>query len=235
LERFDAFSASEDIEKFVDDFSLWYIRRSRDRVGPASENEKDRGNFYDTTYYVLLAVSKLLAPFVPFLSEVIYKNLTKEESVHMADWPKYLGNIDEKLIHEMQEARDLVEKAHSVRKEKVIPVRQPLSSFSSTLKPISKDLEYLIKDEINVKNLIWNSKMDKLDTKITKELEEEANVRDLVRKIQDERKNLGLNLTQKANVSVEKIPQDEKLVNWMIKKAQIANLKKGKFKVTKAS
>ncbi len=235
LERFDAFSASEDIEKFVDDFSLWYIRRSRDRVGPASENEKDRSNFYNTTYYVLLTVSKLLAPFTPFLSETIYKNLTKEESVHLADWPKYSGTIDEKLIHEMQEARGLVEKAHSIRKEKVIAVRQPLSSFSSTLKPISKDLEYLVKDEINVKNLIWNSKTDKLDTNITKELEEEAGIRDLVRKIQDERKNLGLNLTQKANVSVEKIPEDKKLVDWMIKKAQIANLKKGKFKVTKAS
>jgi len=235
LERFDAFSASGEIEKFVDDLSLWYVRRSRDRVGPASESEKDRNAFYGTTYYVLCALSRLLAPFTPFLSEVIYRDLTKEESVHLSDWPKYSGKIDEKLIHEMQEARDLVERAHSIRKEKVIPVRQPLNSFSSTLKQISKDLEYLIKDEINVKKLIWNSKIDKLDTKITKELEDEANVRDLVRKIQDERKKLGLNLTQKANVSIEKIPLDTKLVAWMIKKAQIANLKKGKFKVTKSS
>jgi isoleucyl-tRNA synthetase len=235
LERFDAFSASGEIEKFVDDLSLWYVRRSRGRVGPASESEKDKDAFYRTTYYILNTLSRLLTPFTPFLSEAIYKNLTKEESVHLADWPKYSGKIDEKLIHEMQEARGLVEKVHSIRKEKVIPVRQPLSSFSSTLKQISKELEYLIKDEINVKNLIWNSKMDKLDTKITKELEDEANVRDLVRKIQDERKNLGLNLTQKANVSVEKMPQDTKLVAWMIKKAQIASLKKGKFKVTKSS
>jgi isoleucyl-tRNA synthetase len=234
LERFDVFSASFEIEKFVDDLSLWYIRRSRDRVGPASESEKDRNAFFNTTYYVLCALSKLLAPFTPFISEVMYRNLTREESVHLSDWPKYSGKIDEKLIHDMQEARELVEKAHSIRKEKVIPIRQPLGSFSSTLKPISKDVEYLIEDEINVKKIIWNSKVDKLDTKITKELGEEAAVRDLVRKIQDERKNLGLNLTQKVDVSVEKMPQDEKLIAWMIKKAQIANLKKGKFKVSKA-
>jgi isoleucyl-tRNA synthetase len=235
LERFDAFSASFEIERFVDDLSLWYVRRSRDRVGPASESEKDRNAFYGTTYHVLCTLSKLLAPFTPFLSEVMYKNLTKEESVHLSDWPKYSGKIDEELIHEMQEIRELVEKAHSIRKEKTVPVRQPLNSFSSTLKPVSKGLEYLIKDEINVKNLIWNSKTDKLDMKITQELENEASVRDLVRKIQDERKNLALNLTQKVNVSTEKIPQDIKLVAWMTKKAQIANLKKGKFKVTMAS
>lgn len=234
LERFDAFDASFEVEKFVDDLSLWYVRRSRDRVGPASESEKDKNSFYETTYFVLYNLSKLIAPFCPFLSEMIYKNLTKEESVHLSDWPKYLGKIDEKLVHDIQEARELVERAHSIRKEKTIPVRQPLNSFSSTFKPISKNLEYLIKDEINVRNLIWNSKTDKLDTKITKELEEEARVRDLVRKIQDERKKLNLNLTQKVDVSVEKLPVDTKLVDWITKKAQIASLKKGKFRVVKA-
>jgi isoleucyl-tRNA synthetase len=235
LEKFDAFTASGTIEKFADDFSLWYVRRSRDRVGPAAESEKDKSAFYQTCYFVLVTLSKLLAPFTPFFAEVIFRNLTKEESVHLADWPKSSGKIDEKLILEMQTARDLVEKAHSIRKEKSIPVRQPLSSYSSTLKPVSKSLEYLIKDEINVKGLIWNSKDDKMNTKITPELEEEAQTRDLVRKIQDERKRLGLNLTQKAKVSIERMPKDIKLVQWMVKKAQIASLKEGKFRVSKVS
>jgi isoleucyl-tRNA synthetase len=236
LEKYDAYCSSGEIEKFVDDLSLWYIRRSRDRVGPAAESPKDKNNFYSTTYYVLVTLSKLLAPFLPYLSETIYKNLTKEASVHFVDWPKISSKvkINKELIEEMQKARDLVEKAHSIRKEQMIAVRQPLNSYASTTKPISKNLEYLIKDEINVKNLTWNSKTDKLDTKITKELEEEASVRELMRKIQDERKKLGLDLTQKADVTIEKLPTNSKLVIWMNKKAQIANLKVGKFKVVKA-
>jgi isoleucyl-tRNA synthetase len=236
LDKYDAYSASGEIEKFVDDLSLWYIRRSRDRVGPAAESEKDKNAFYLTTNYVLVTLSTILAPFLPFLSETMYKNLTKKDSVHFADWPRISGKEkagSQKLIEEMQKARELVEKAHSIRKEKTIPVRQPLNSYSSTLKGVSKELEYLIKDEINVKNLVWNSKTDKLDTKITKELEEEAQVRDLVRKIQDERKKLGLNLTQKAVVTIEKMPENKKLVAWMIKKAQISDLKVGKFKLIK--
>ncbi len=238
LEKYDAFTASGEIEKFVDDFSLWYVRRSRDRVGPAAESESDRDAFYETCYLSLVTLSKLLAPFMPFLPEVIYRNLTGEKSVHLADWPearKILSDGDTKILGEMQTARELVEKAHAIRKEKAIPVRQPLASFSTTLKPVSKDLEYLIEEEINVKKLEWNAKADKFDTKITKELEEEATVRDLVRKIQEERKNLGLNLTQKVNVTIESIPTDTKLVQWMSKKAQIENLTVGPFKVTKSA
>ena len=130
--------------------------------------------------------------------------------------------------------RQVVEKAHAIRKEKGIGVKQPLNEFSSTVKTVAKSLEYLIRDEINVKNLRWNSKIDKLDTNITKELKEEAGVRELVHKIQDERKRLGLDLTQKVNVRIEKLPADKNIIEWMIKKAQIKNISIGGFKVTKA-
>ena len=241
LEKYDAYIASSEVEKFVDDFSLWYIRRSRDRVGPASESEKDRNSFYHTTYYVLLTLCKLLAPFTPFLAEVIYKNLTKEESVHLADYP--LANSksetrNSKLAQEMQKAREVVEMAHAIRKEKVIPVRQPLSQLLITNFQFSKEIAKLIADEVNVKKVISKSGHGeisiKFDTKITPELEEEARVRDLVRKIQEERKNLGLNLTQKVDVKVEEIPTNTKVVQWMLKKAQIASLTKGKFNVKKS-
>ena len=238
LEKYDAYSASGEIEKFVDDLSLWYIRRSRDRVGPASESEKDREVFYSTTYFVLCTLSKLMAPFTPFLSETIYKNLTKEESVHLTEWPKVISKSANKqiskLIEEMQTAREVVEIAHAIRKEKTIPVRQPLNSFSTKTKAISKNLEYLIMDEVNVKNIVWNQKSNKFDTKITPELEEEALVRDLVRKIQEERKTLGLDLTQKVDVKIDKIPTNTKVVQWMIKKAQISKLEKGKFNVQRS-
>jgi isoleucyl-tRNA synthetase len=241
LERFDAFNASGEIEKFVDDLSLWYIRRSRDRVGPASESEKDKTAFYRTTYYTLCTLSKLLAPFTPFLSEELYRNLTKEESVHLSNWPKLSekGKANSgRLIEEVEIAREVVEMAHAVRKEKLIPVRQPLSQLSISNYQFSKEIAKLIADEVNVKKVILKAGKGeisvKLDIKITKELEEGANVRDLVRKIQDERKRLGLNLTQKVNVSIEKLPKDTKLVQWMIRKAQIVSLKEGKFKVSRA-
>jgi len=238
LEKYDAYTGAGEIEKFVDDLSLWYIRRSRDRVGPAAESENDRSAFYQTTYYILHTLSRLLAPFIPFISETLFMNLTKEESVHLSDWPNVnikSQKTSHKLLEEMKIVREIVETAHSIRKEKGIGVKQPLNSYSITLQPISKNLEYLIKDEINVKKLIWGSKENEFDLKITAELSEEAGIRDLARKIQEERKLLGLNLTQKVNVQLEAIPLDKKLVQWMTKKAQINSLSVGKFKVSKAS
>ena len=82
-----------------------------------------------TTYYILTTLSKILAPFAPFIADIIYKNLTKEESVHLTNWPDInlkLKTEDLKLVEDMQKVREIVEKAHSQRKEKGIPVRQPL-------------------------------------------------------------------------------------------------------------
>jgi isoleucyl-tRNA synthetase len=236
LEKFDALNASAEIERFVDDLSLWYVRRSRDRVGPAAESEKDKNSFYATTHYSLAILCKLLAPFMPFLPDVMYKNLTKEESVHLTDWPKArtLTDKDSSLLTEMSSAREIVEKAHAMRKEKAISVKQPLTSYSTKEKKLVDEVSKLIKDEINVKNILWSAKSEKLDTKLNPELIQEALARDLVRKIQEERKRLGLTLSQKANVQIEELPTDKKLVAWMLKKAQIGNLKEGKFKVVKA-
>ncbi len=243
LEEYDAFSASGEIEKFVDDFSLWYIRRSRNRVGPASESEADKKAFYNTAYYVLCTISKLMAPFTPFISELIFRNLTKGESVHLADWPhnapasRGTAQKEEKMIVEMERAREVVEAAHAIRKEKMIPVRQPLLQFSITNFQFSKDIAKLIAEEINVKYIVSKAGKGepkfKLDTKITKELKEEADVRELIRSIQEERKKLGLNLTQKVDVRTTVVPEDKRLLTWLTRKAQIAALSQGKFRVVK--
>ena len=243
LEKYDAVGASGEIEKFVDDLSLWYIRRSRERVGPAKESEKDSNAFYTTTYYVLCTLAKLMAPFTPFMSDIMYMNLTKEDSVHLADWPEFddisrLTSDEVKLLEEMAKIREIVEKVHSVRKEKAIPVRQPLSKakiYGQSIK-ISKEIMDLACQELNVKNIQFLGGTDRveLDTKITPELQEEEEVRELVRSIQKARRDLRLTLTQKVDVSMEKIPTNKKLIDWMNKKAQVANLKKGKFKVTKS-
>lgn len=240
LEKYDAFGASAEIEKFVDDLSLWYVRRSRDRVGPAAESKKDGESFFETTYYVLKTLSVVLAPFMPFLAETMYRNITKEESVHLTNWPKHSDKVlpaVKQINDEMQKAREVVEMVHSIRKDKKIPVRQPLSKLSITNFQFSREVGALIAGELNVKEVVsipGRGEMSvQLDTKITSELKEEAEVRDLVRKIQEERKKMGLNLTHKVNVKIPKLPSDTNVVQWMMKKAQIAKLDKGSFKVTK--
>ena len=244
LERYDAVNASGEIEKFVDDFSLWYIRRSRDRVGPAAESENDRNAFYLTTYRTLLTLCKILAPFTPFISDAVYTNLTKEESVHLTNWPEFkdisrISSANVKLLEEMVKIREIVEKVHAKRKESGIPVRQPLLKvkvYGQSVK-ISKEIVDLACTELNIKNIQFLGGSDKieLDTKITPELKEESEVRELVRSIQEDRKKLGLNLTQTVEVTLEKVPTRKELVSWMMKKAQISSLKKGKYKVVISS
>ena len=238
LEKYDAYSASGAIEAFVDDLSLWYIRRSRDRVGPAAESKTDKSYFYQTTYFVLLNLAKLLAPFLPVVSEVIYKNLNKEESVHLADWPVVDLTVDKALVAEMEIVRQVVEKAHGKRKELKIPVRQPLSKLTvKNLELKEKGLTELIMDEVNVKKVEFTSGTGEwtieLDAKITPELEEEAKARELIRKIQDERKNMGLNLTQKISVDSDWIPTDKNLIQRIKSKTLASDLKSGEFKVEK--
>jgi isoleucyl-tRNA synthetase len=236
LEKYDALSASESIETFVDDLSLWYVRRSRERVGPVSESESDKEAFYQTTYTVLTDLSKILAPFTPFLSEVIYTNLTKEESVHLAAWPTAKDKVDEKLIIDMVNIRATVEKVHAIRKEKKIPVRQPLAELKTIglFDTPAKDLFRYLMDEVNVKK--WSYKKGKeskniLDTKITSELEEESKARELIRKIQEERRSLGMKLTQRAKITSPWLPKDKKLVQRVKTKTLASGLEKGDFKV----
>jgi len=241
LEKYDAFSGSTSIENFVDDLSTWYIRRSRDRVGPAAESENDRDAFYQTTYHTLQVLSGLMAPFMPFLSDVLFTNLTKEESVHLSDWPKakVLGVKENNVLAEMQIMRNIVEKVHAERKMAGVPVRQPLKNvkiFGET-EVSNKDIIKIGMEELNIKEITFFEGKEKieLDTKLTPELEEEAYVREMARKIQEERKRLNLNLTQKVNVQLDKLPTNTKLVQWMKKKAQVNNLDKGNFQVSKAS
>ncbi|MBI2420540.1 MAG: class I tRNA ligase family protein [Candidatus Levybacteria bacterium] len=123
---YKADKAVEDIENFViNDLSNWYVRRSRDRVSQGNEDEKDRKECLLILWFVLTEYSKLLASFIPFISEEIYTNLTGEESVHLADWPDYDETlIDKNLNQEMKQAREIVESVHAKRKEANIKVRQ---------------------------------------------------------------------------------------------------------------
>jgi len=219
LENFDAFSATTKIEKFVNDFSTWYVRRSRDRT---------EDDFYQTFYQTLIILCQLLAPFTPFLAEEIFKNLTDKESVHLEEWPKLEEKlIDKNLEKQMEEVRKICEIGHALRKEAKIKVRQPLNKFSifpAKRDPaprdnfqfsIKEDLVQLIKDELNVKKVeIKTGRGElkvKLETKITPELKAEGEVRELVRQIQDLRKKNGCRWDEKIKVAGPNWPKDEKL------------------------
>ena len=144
---------------------------------------------------LLIEVAKLSAPFVPFVSDDLYMRLTKDDfSVHLADW----AVLDEKLINkelenEMIEAREAIVSGLASRKENQIKVRQPLASITlNRSKNFQSDIEELIRDELNVKEVKYG-KIEgiKLDLEISSELRGEGYARELIRQIQDMRKELG--------------------------------------------
>jgi len=202
LDKYDAGKATSLIEDFfINDLSLWYIRRSRKRF---HETSLDRSQAIATLYYVLLNTTKIIAPIMPFFAEEMYQSLRvgqMPESVHLCDWPALddKGQTDLELEEKMDQVREIVNLALAERSEKGIKVRQPLLSLKvkNEKSKIQNDdgLLSLIKEEVNVKEIIFDSKLEKeveLDTNITDELKEEGTVRDIIRSVQDMRKTSGL-------------------------------------------
>ena len=158
MDDYNLNKATRPIVSFVDELSNWYVRRSRRRFWK-SDDDSDKQSAYKTLHTVLTTLSKLLAPFMPFLSEEIYRNLTGEDSVHLADWPV----VDEKLLNEslneeMTVVRNIVNLGHSLRAQENIKVRQPLSTLRLALPShVSHELvraqENVILEELNIKNL----------------------------------------------------------------------------------
>ncbi len=237
LEKYDAMTSSRAIQDFViNDFSTWYVRRSRNRVGTTSDDD-ERNIALSTMYKILITLCKLLAPFVPFVSEEMFTNLTKEGSVHLQNYP--LGDeslLDKKIIDDMSFVRNVVELGHAKRKELDIKVRQPLAELrimNYELR-IDDELVDLIKEELNVKQIVFQKGQGKVivefDTNITKELQEEMEARSIIRQIQEERKKLGTELNDEINVTLPDWPLS--FDNLIKKKTLIKNLKKGpKFTV----
>lgn len=206
LEHFQSQKAAESLELFVTDLSQWYVRRSRDRVGPTARDEKDKMACHQTLYTVLVTLVKLLAPFVPYLSEAMYRNLTGELSVHLSDWPEVASDLrDEQLESDMNGVREIVEKIHAKRKEAGIAVRKPLASASvsnmSHGTQVSHELIELIKEETNIKEILVTEGEGEmtvtLDTTMTPVLEKEGTVREAVRTVQQLRKTQGCAIDDK--------------------------------------
>jgi len=215
LNNYKILEPARALKDFILDLSQWYVRRSRDRF--KSDNKNDRFSALATTRFVLLELSKLLAPFTPFLAEDIYKRVGgKLESVHLENWPNMskipfdILNIfkkDKKVLENMEQVRKIVSLGLEARQREGIPVRQPLAKLE-VWKDCKLNAEYikLIKDELNVKEVVESQNIDEnvlLWTTMTSELKREGDLRELTRAIQNLRKKEKLAPNDKITLIIE--------------------------------
>ena len=281
LNNYQIDSYVEPIVELINGLSSWYLRRSRRRFW-SSEFTKDKQNAYETTYYVLVNICKLLAPVAPVITDYLYKNLTNEESVHLSKWcniPEEYKN--EIILKDTDIVQRIISLARTLREKENIKIRQPLSqievAFTKKYSSIVNKFKTTICEEINVKNISILNNVDeianveylpnfktlgskygnkmkeissliknnefkyennkyilnnneilndediiiryssktndivandseivlKLDTKLTDELKEEGLAREIVRNIQDTRKNLKLEINDRIYIDLD--------------------------------
>jgi isoleucyl-tRNA synthetase len=208
MEKYDLSQAVKPIEQFIDDLSIWYLRRSRQRFKDTENSQKAS----PVLKHVLFTLSKLISPFVPFISEQLYQSLKNEDdliSVHLCDYPKFDEElIDKKIEKEMEIVREIISLALAERAQEGLKVRQPLGELrikNDELKD-KEELLQLIKDEVNVKKVVFDDKLKKemeIDKNITPELKEEGMMREGLRQIQVIRKKANLLPTDGIIVSFQ--------------------------------
>jgi len=256
MDKYELDKAARPIGDFIDDLSVWYIRRSRDRF--RGENKKGVEDALATTRFVLIELAKIMAPFTPFIADELYRKVTvgkDMESVHLSSWPKeepripiwpnpmalfhrlFGTNEDLRVLSDMAQVREIVSFALEARAAAGIKVRQPLSELKikSPSKRIkaSQELTQLIKDEVNVKEIIFGVNIGsavELNTHITEELRQEGRFRELIRHIQDLRKEKGLVPSQKVVLVVDTSAMGQKFVQeFETKLKKITMLEQLKF------
>ncbi|MBI2109082.1 MAG: class I tRNA ligase family protein [Parcubacteria group bacterium] len=228
LEHYELDRAVRPIGDFIEDLSIWYIRRSRDRF--KEEDSENKNGPLATVRFVLSELSKIMAPFTPFIADEIYRKIISQKeakSVHLVSWPKEEASIpvwpnfmalvhrlfgtheDLRVLGDMQRVREIVSLALEARQKAGIKVRQPLQMLriKNQESRIKENLELieLIREELNVKEIIFGANVEtdvELDIEITEELKKEGELRELVRYIQDLRKKAELLPSQKIDIAV---------------------------------
>ena len=281
MENYQIDNFVEPVVDLINGLSSWYLRRSRRRFWE-SEFTTDKKNAYETTYYVLVNICKLMAPITPIISEYLYQNLTNEKSVHLEDWPDIPDTFkDERILKETEVVERVISITRNLREKENIKIRQPLSkidiAFTKDYSDIVSKFKTTICEEVNVKNINvisnvedianieylpnfktlgarygsrinevrellqkknfsfdgdkytlsnsevlntddvivrYSSKSNeavsndneiviRLDTVLTKELKEEGLAREIVRNVQDARKNLGLEISDRIKLDIK--------------------------------
>lgn len=163
-ESYDVTNATRPVEKFVENLSTWYVRRSRRRFWK-NDSDTDKQAAYSTLYTALATLARLIAPAMPFLSEELYQNLvrsldeTAPESVHLAEWPVVMEEfIDESLNRDMNLVMKLVSLGHAARQKANRKVRQPLAQAAFSVgNPVERNALLsnvdVVADELNVKEV----------------------------------------------------------------------------------
>ncbi len=215
---YDLQRATRYILPFVDELSNWFVRRSRKRFWK-TEDDQDKEIAYKTLHYVLVQMAHVLAPFTPFLADELYRNLTNGESVHLNDWPE-VGHVNEQVVREMDEIRRVVNEGLSLRSKNSIKARQPLASVKVVGGEdlgVQKDLYLaILKEELNIKEVIWSNEGEftiELDINITDELASEGMAREVVRLVQQARKEAGLEVDDRINLSLKGDNKLSKVIN----------------------
>ena len=205
LDSYDPYKASNAIIDFVNELSTWYVRRSRRRFWK-SENDTDKLSAYETLYQILTGLSKLMAPFSPMFSESLYQYLKKEtdpQSIHLEEYPLQ-AEVDARILSDMSQARKIVEAGLSSRAVEKIKVRQPLQLLTYFGQKLDEELEEIISEEVNVKEVRHSSQKSEplvvLETKISPELKMEGAARDLIRNIQSLRKKSDFQVEDRIDV-----------------------------------
>jgi len=206
LEKYNTAKSTAAIEKLVSDLSTWYIRRSRNRV-----------DNFPLLQFVFDNIFRLMSPFTPFLSEILYQNLHQKSSVHLENWPESQKDyINEKLESDMELVRNLCQQAHFERQKACIKIRQPLSSLSICCPVVISEaylnnLSEIMAEEVNVKKVTISQESKTkvtLDTNITPELSSEGEYRDFVRNIQVLRKNQGFEVKDRIKIIAPSWPKE---------------------------
>lgn len=238
MEAYNLPKAMRPITEFIDELSTWYLRRSRERF--KSEVESDKQAVLAMTRFVLLTLAKIIAPFMPFIAERLWQEVSgyklekRDESVHLQSWPN-LGQLteeEEAVLANMQLARKGVELALSARDAAGIKIRQMLNSAEFTGGgKLAEQYFVLLSEELNVRSVNWQggdgSLEVKLDTVITPELQREGNKREIIRTINSLRKEAGLTVADRIEILIE---SSEESFSWLagwseeLKKATLADV-----------